>query len=144
MAKLPPVKRFLTEDYASAKDIPGFCSRFFYPLNLFLNATYTALQSGLTLGQNLIAVVSQNVSVTCNASGVGTTTINWTFPQTPPVGVTILSCTLAGVAANAPLISWSYSGGVISITLQFISITAGNLVTAPAGTYTLSFWATGG
>lgn len=143
MANLPPIKRFLTDDFAGLTTIPAFAAKLFYPLNLFLNAVYSALNNGLTLNSNMAALVTSQ-SVTASSTGIATTTINWPFPQMPPVGVVILSTTLSSVAATQPQIAWSYGAGVIQITLQFTKITAGAVVQAGAGTYSVGFWATAG
>lgn len=144
MAILPPIKRFILEDYGGIKDIPAFCSKFFYPLNLFLNATYSALNNGLTLTQNTIGLVTSQSSITANSSGIATTTINWPYPQSPPSGVAILGCTLSSLAATYPLISWAYNAGVVTVTMQFVQVTSGAIVTAGAGSYNITFWVSAG
>jgi len=144
MAQLPPVKNFVVQDFASSTTIPDFASKLFYPLNLFLNAVYTALTNGLTLGQNTLGQITSNASITANSSGIATTTINWGFSQNPPIGVVIMSCTQSSLPVTTPLLSWSYSAGVITVTMQFVTVTSGTLKASGAGTYAMTFWSVGG
>lgn len=144
MATLPPVKRFTLDDYSGIKDISAFAAKLFYPLNLFLTATYSALNNGLTLNANTIGMVTSNSSITSNSAGIATTTVNWGFPQSPPQGVAVINCTISSVGALSPLVSWSYSAGVVTITMQFVVMSSGAVVAAGAQTYSCSFWITGG
>lgn len=144
MALLPPIKRFVQDDFNGIKEVAAFAGKLFYPLNLFLNAVYAALNNGLTLAQNTIGVVSVQGNITSNANGVATTTINWPFLQTPPKGVVVMSCTISTVGTYAPLISWSYSSGVVSISMQFVTASGGSMVVAAPNTYAVSFWVSAG
>ena len=144
MANLPPLKRFVQDDFQGITTISAFCGKLFYPLNLFLNATYAALNNGLTIQANSIGMISQATSITSNSSGIATTTINWAYPQSPPVGVVVMNCTQSSVPTTLPLMSWSYSAGVITVTLQFTQISSGAVVANTAQTYNLTFWVSGG
>lgn len=144
MASLPPIKRFIADDFAGVTTFPAFCQKLFYPLNLFLNATYSALNSGLTIEQNTLGLINESTSITSNSSGIATTTINWPYTQTAPIGVVVMDCTNNGTSTNYPFVSWSYSAGVVSISMQFFTITSGAFVTAPTGTYNITFWVSGG
>lgn len=144
MATLPPVKRFTSEDYAGTSSVTAFVEKFFYPLNLFLNSVYTALSNGLTLSANTTAVV-KSLKVTTASTGIATTSINWPYPQTPPVGLAVLGCmTTTGISAGYPIPTWSYNAGVISISLQFVTVTAGDVVAGGADSYNVVFWASAG
>jgi negative regulator of sigma E activity len=144
MAILPPVRRFILDDYQGISTIPSFCTKFFYPLNLFLSSTYSALNNGLTLQSNTVGLVANINPVTSSSTGTATTTVNWTYPQTPPQGVVVMNCTLNGTGVTAPLISWSYSSGVITISMQFVKVSSGAIVQAQAATYAVTFWVSGG
>jgi hypothetical protein len=144
MSTLPPIKRFTQDDYNGIKDISAFCSKLFYPLNLFLNAVYTSLNNGLTLSQNTIGSVTTQTTITSDSTGKATTTINWTYLQSPPQGIAILACLSASVPQTIPLYSWSYNSGVITISMQFVKVSSGAIVQASSATYSVTFWATGG
>jgi hypothetical protein len=144
MAVLPPIKRFVLDDFAGIKDVSAFASKLFYPLNRFLNAVYSGLNNGLTLNQNTIGLVTTQTSVSSNSSGVATTTLNWTYPQSPPLGVVVMACNQSSISMPFPIVTWGYNAGVVSIQMQFVQVTSGALVTAPAGTYAVTFWVSGG
>lgn len=144
MASLPPVRNFIQDDYSGITTIPSFAGKLFYPLNLFLNAVYRALNNGLTLTANTIGLVSTQTSITSSSTGVATTTINWPYPQTPPTGLAVLSCYIGTAATTYPAISWSYRSGVITINMQFFKVSGSALVTDTAKTYSLTFWSSGG
>jgi hypothetical protein len=144
MATLPPVKRFVLDDYNGITTVSAFCSKFFYPMNLFLNAVYSALSSGLTIQQNMIGIVNASTNISSNSSGVATTTINWPDTQSPPQGVAVIACTQSSSATMYPLVSWSYAAGVVSISMQFVKVSSGAIVSAAASSYSVTFWVTGG
>ncbi len=144
MAILPPIKRFVLDDFSGIKDISAFAAKLFYPLNLFLSATYSALNNGLTLNANTIGMVSTQGAITSSSAGIATTTINWGYPQSPPTGVAVMSCSVSSIPALSPLVSWSYSAGVVSITMQFVAASSGAIVQAGAQTYSCTFWVSGG
>ena len=144
MAVLPPIKRFVQDDFNGISTISAFTAKLFYPLNLFLNAVYSALNNGLTLSQNTIGAVKTATSITANSSGIATTTVNWPFPQSPPTGVAVLNCLTGTTQQTYPLISWAYSSGVVTLSMQFVMVTAGAVVVAPSGTYNVTFWISGG
>ena len=119
MASLPVIKQLQVESFPSQTSWIG---NLIYPLNLLFSTVYTNLNNGITLNQNTLGTVKQSVSVTTSASGIATTSFTWPFPKTNPVGVSIISCTSGGTAAYAPLMSWSYSSGTISVSLQFLTM----------------------
>lgn len=144
MARLPPIKRFVLDDFNGIKEVGAFAAKLFYPLNLFLNAVYSALNNGLTISANTIGSVVVQTNITSNSSGIATTTLNWAFPQSPPQGVFVMACTQSSLPVTAPLISWSYGSGVVSISMQFVSVSSGAIVSASSNTYSLTFWVSGG
>jgi len=144
MSVLPPIKRFTLEDYSTVTTIPAFCAKLFYPLNLFMNATYSALNNGLTIQSNMIGQIAQVSSITSNSSGIATTTVNWNYPQTPPIGVVVMNCTVSGQGVMFPLTTWNYNAGVVKVSFQFVTITTGAVVTDTAKTYNLTLLVSGG
>lgn len=148
MATLPPVKRFILDDFQGVTTISAFAAKLFYPLNLFLTATYSALANGLTLNANTIGMVTTQSSITSSSAGVATTTINWPYPQSPPTGLAVLSCLVNATPALSPLVSWSYNAGVVSVALQFLAVgsisSTAAIVPAASQTYSLTFWVSGG
>lgn len=147
MAQLPPIKRFIQDDYAGLTAIPAFAGKLFYPLNLFLNAVYSALNNGLTLNSNTIGIVATQTSISTSSTGTASTTVNWPYLQSPPGGVVVMNCSLAGTSSTYPLISWSYAGGVVTISMQFVTVSAGALVQSGASNpnfYSITFWVSGG
>jgi len=144
MAALPPIKRFVQEDFNGLNTISAFASKLFYPLNRFLNAVYSALNHGLTLNQNTIGMVLNQPNVKADANGVVTTTINWPYLQSPPQGVVVLNCSVNGAGVLLPLHSWSYASGVVSISMQFIKSSAGSIVISASQTYSVTFWVSAG
>ena len=150
MATLPPIKRFLAEDFPTQTSWIG---KLFYPLNLFLNATYSALNNGLTINQNTVGLVANLSSLVANSSGQLTTTIKWPYTQSPPKGVAILSCTQNGgtTAANYPIINWTYNSGIVTINLTFLALANVTISGSPYVVYTpvasnfaVTVWISGG
>ena len=144
MSALPPIKRFVLEDFAGVKEIPDFCSKFFYPLNLFLTSTYSALNNGVTIAANTLGVLTSPIAVTSDANGQATTTVNWKYPQSPPRGVVVMSCTLAGVSTLIPHHSWTYASGVVTVSMQFVKLSGGAMVASPSQTLSVTLWVNGG
>lgn len=144
MAKLPPIKRFIQDDFTGISEISTFAGKLFYPLNLFLNAVYSALNSGLTLNDNTIGLVTQSSNITSDANGLAVTTINWPYPQSPPQGVVVMNCAISTDPAKFPILSWSYASGVVRVSMQFVTMSSGAVVAAATNTYNLTFWVSGG
>lgn len=144
MALLPPIKRFTMDDFASQKSWIG---ALFYPLNLFLNATYSALNNGLTVNQNTIGLVKviPGVQLSGTTTLSGKTTINWPYFQSPPVGVIAMQNILVGTGGGpvvCPSIVWGYSSGVITINLSNQPNPTGSSQTTQS--YNITFWVCGG
>jgi hypothetical protein len=138
MSALPPLKRFSAEDYA---DAPGWVSKFFYPLNLFLSSVYTALNNGLTFKENILSQVKVvSTDGTAPASGKPKLQFPWSFPAVKPIGCLIISATDTS-SSPSPIttalgIDWSYSQGFININ-NIAGLDA-------AKTYSLTFLVIGG
>lgn len=122
MAKLPVIKRVLREDIPSA---PDWIGRLLYPMNLFFENVYNALNSDLTFSENIRSQV-KDISFTTSSAYDGTAanfeTLEFTielgsFPQ----GVFILS--LVEDTDNftpiedSPFINWQAINGVMQISL---------------------------
>ena len=131
MASLPQLKRFLQEDFP---DQP-WIGKLFYPLNLFMNAVYSALNNSLTFQDNLL---SQIKTLSVNGSSP-TVQFTWKF-STNPVGVLILraldSSSSPTVVTSAVTCDWSFSSGVVTIN-NITGLTAGK-------TYSVTFLVIGG
>lgn len=132
MAKLPVLKQFLAQDYASAGVWIG---KFLYVLNLFMGSVYAALNAGLTFKDNMIAQIN-----TVSISGANpSTSFKWGFAS-QPVGVVILSLIDASASpaliTKANTVAWSSGAGIVNI----------NNITGldPTRTYTATFLVVGG
>ena len=114
MAQLPPIKRFLIDDFPSEASWIG---TLLYPLNLLLNTIYANLNNGLTIQQNMQAQIN-----TLSVTGANpTTSYQWKFSSIgAPLGVTIVN----SVQTNSPITpivnavtcQWSYSAGTVTIS----------------------------
>ena len=127
MALLPPIKRFLSEDFPDQQDWIG---KLLYPLNLFLGAVYGALNKGITWKDNIsgqistIPVNGATPTVTFKSTSAAKPTAVWignvTLQNGNPSGITL-----------PVTIDWTYSSGQILIN----NITNLN----PAFTYNITF-----
>lgn len=132
MGALPTIKRFVTEDYPSEASWIG---TLLYSLNLLLTTVYSNLNNGLTVGQNMLAMIT-----TQSISGyTPSTSFLWKFGSNP-VGVQVINT----VQTNSPVVpitvavgcQWSYSAGVVTIT----NVTG----LVPGNTYNVTFQVIGG
>ena len=112
MAKLPVLKAFLAQDYLSAGPWIG---KFLYTLNLFTGTIYSSLNNGLTVQDNMLAVVSTQTLKGSNP----TTTFKWPY-ATLPVGVVLWNITdvstVPAPITTATTIQWSAGGGTVIIS----------------------------
>lgn len=131
MALLPPLKRFLQEDFT---DQP-WISRLLTPLNLFLTTVYSSLNNGLTINENTLGQI-KTISVN---GATPTAQFRWNF-QTKPVGVLVISTVqssgAASVITNAVTCDWSFSQGLVNIN----NVTGLDV----AKTYYITFYVIGG
>jgi hypothetical protein len=126
MAGLPTIRRIMREDF---RDAPAWLDRLIYPLNLFLDSVYTALNKNLTFGDNIRAQI-KTYQLT---AGVASTNNAFTFTTTlaRPQGVILLSVIQQG-STYVPLTeavsipSWRSSDGVVYID-SVTGLTAGQL-----------------
>jgi len=107
MSELPQIRRLLVEDFMEQKE---WISKLFIPLNTFMDGTFTALNRGVTLRQNMAAdlrVVTVN-RVPTVADYIG---VPWTIPQKPislHIGRIIRTDNTAVVLASAVQVQWEY------------------------------------
>jgi hypothetical protein len=107
MSEIPQIRRLLVEDFMEQKD---WISKLFIPLNNFMDGTFTALNRGVTLRQNMAAdlkIVTVN-RVPTSADYIG---IPWTIPQKPislHIGRIVRTDNTAVVLANAVQVQWEY------------------------------------
>jgi|ERR1019366_4289642 hypothetical protein len=129
MGALPTIKKFLTDDFPGQASWIG---NLLYPLNLLLNTVYSNLNNGLTFSQNLLGQVN-SLSVT---GANPTTTFNYKFSgQGSPAAVWIGAISGSPALTAAVSISWSYSAGTVSVTVQGLP---------KSGTYNITFLTSGG
>lgn len=128
MGALPSIKRFLVDDYPT--DIQKWIGTLLYPLNLLMNTIFQNLTNGITFSQNMLAQIN-----TLSVSGANpTTSFQYNFKsQGNPVAVWIGSISPAPTAAYS--MSWSYSAGTITVTIQGLPKT---------GSYSTTFITSGG
>lgn len=109
MAKLPPISRFLREDF------PGqdWIDRLLQPLNQFMGTVYSALNKNLSLSENCRCEIKE-ISITSNGSGVATSSFAWNLNSIPT------DCWVSRIISGAPSsgigIVWNYDGTSINIT----------------------------
>lgn len=116
MATLPPINRISKEDL---KDAPGWIDRLLYPLNLFFDSVYRALNRSLTFHDN---IDSQEISFSIKSGASASTNTN-KFSVTmknKPTGLILKTATLVAgnytPIGNAVFIDWYYEGGFLFIT----------------------------
>ena len=116
MASLPPINRLSREDLA---DAPGWVDRLLYPLNLFFDSVYRALNKELTFGDN---IDSQELTFRLQAGVTPEDNIVQFLVtmKNKPTGLLLKNVTL--VAGNytpiqaAVFVEWYYADGSVNIT----------------------------
>ena len=73
MASLPPIKRISKEDLV---DAPDWVDKIIYPVNLFFDSVYRALNGRLTLPENIVGQIKE-ISFQVKATYNGTDTTEW-------------------------------------------------------------------
>lgn len=73
MASLPPIKRISKEDLA---DAPDWVEKIIYPVNLFFDSVYRALNGRLTLPENIVGQIKE-ISFQVKTTYNGTDTTEW-------------------------------------------------------------------
>lgn len=128
MASLPSIRRIMREDFPEA---PQWLERLIFPLNLFLDSVYTALNRNLTFGENVRAQI-KSIQITAGAAAINNT-IAFTASISPVQGVLLLGAVQQGATYTpltvAPTVaSWRASNGMIYID-SITGLTAGVLYT---------------
>lgn len=124
MGSLPPIKRFLADDYP--KEEQSWINTLLYPLNLLLNTIYSNLNNGLTIGQNMQAQLN-----TLPVTGASpTTSYQWKFstagaPAAVLIGNVVQTNGTSQPITQAVTCSWSYNAGIVSIN-NVTGLTKGN------------------
>lgn len=138
MAKLPPLKRLVTQDYAGQ----NWLAPLFQVLNNFMESTYSALNQALTLADNTTSGVLELV-LTSQPTPTSPARLSW--PKEVPVAVMIGNVqqrdttqanrltTSGALLTNAPGIEWQY---ISDSTGDYIYVT--NLVGCPTPTSNLT------
>lgn len=140
---LPPIRRFTLGDFPTAQQ--AWLPKLLYPLNQLLNAFFSTVDNGITLQQNTLGQIA---NVTVSMSGTSTLTgsakINWTFGQTPPIGVICMNAQQINSPTTVvfyPSIGWSYNSGVVTTQFSMANPTGTGQTTI---NYTFTLWISGG
>ena len=144
MAILSVVKRLVVEDFASTKSFVDYSNRLFYVINNFFGSVSSALNNGLTINDNMVGQVTSVLTTVTDATGSATITIKWPYSSKPPVGCLINNCTINGNAAYYPLMSWSYSSGIVTVNMTFLSNSKGTFTPITGQKFSVTFWVSGG
>lgn len=126
MAKIPPLRRIVAEDFPS--DVQKWAGKLLQPLNLFLESVTTALNNNLRFGENFDGVVKSLDVSSFPAS------FKWTRTA-KPIGLWIVQCKeTSGVHANfttALFADWQYTqdGQIQILNIPGIVPTAANKYT---------------
>lgn len=111
MAKLPPISRFLREDFQEV----SWIEKLLQPLNQFMTLVYSALNANLTLGENMRAQIKE-LSITTDGSGDATASFAWGLTSIP-TDLWVSRVVSVGTAPTAAVsVDWSYDGQAINIT----------------------------
>lgn len=116
MAALPPIKRITKEDLGGA---PAWIDRLLYPLNLFLNTIYGALNKNITLSENIDCQLA-SFTVIAGAAAINNTAKFMLTLKHPPTMLIVGSAqkvtgNYTPIAA-AVTVDWNYDGSAINIT----------------------------
>lgn len=122
MAKLPVIKRVLREDIP---DAPDWIGRLLYPMNLFFENVYNALNRDLTFSENIRSqtkTINFSTSSAYDGTAANFETLEFSLEGVPsPQGLFILS--LVEDADNftpiegSPFMNWQAINGVMQISL---------------------------
>ncbi len=75
MASLPPIKRISKEDIPEA---PSWVEKIIYPVNLFFDSVYRALNGSLTMPENIVGQIKE-INFQVPSTYDGTDTSKWTI-----------------------------------------------------------------
>lgn len=114
MARIPPLTRLQTEDFASQSE---WIEKLIGPLNRFMELTTNALNKQLTLEDNMAAAIK-----TVEVNGVFPVRVAWTLAGKPVsvlVGNVYRSDGAPHTQTEPVSVQWSYNSGVLSIDNAF-------------------------
>lgn len=122
MAALPPVRRIFKEDLGP--DVPDWISRLLAPLNLVLQALYTALNHAITFQENIQCQVKEFNLVAGVAATDNTFDFMLTLP-TKPTGLWLITALRTdGIAESftTPVFpSWTWDSTANAIRISSIT-----------------------
>lgn len=128
MAALPQIKRLTREDF---KDAPDWINRLLYPINLFFDAVYSALNKGLNFQQNFAAQI-QSFTITAGVAATDNTANFILTMTTKPQGLILLNASLQNGSLTpigaAVYLDWNYDGTNINIS-SITGLTNGTIYT---------------
>lgn len=120
--RLPPIKRFLMEDFQTEASWIG---RLIIPLNTFMTIMTNGLDNGMTISENMLAQI-KTISV---SGATSQTSFLWPF-QIKPIGCHVIACTKAdGTPFQNPGVTFTFSQGLVQVTLTGLSPTDNYFVT---------------
>lgn len=127
MAAIPPIRTIYTQDIIDSDgNVEG--EKLLYPLNLFMESSYTLFDKGLTFSEN---IVSQSNTITFTTASTYTAS-NTFVPITylikmskRPEGVILLQTQVADnintIITNPVTIDWREAADGLSISIGFIT-----------------------
>lgn len=122
MAKLPVIKRVLREDIPNA---PDWIGKLLYPVNLFFEQVFNALDKNLTLSENIQSQI-KTVSFTTSSAYDGTEanfdTVSFSLDlPVKPQGLFIMQMLVDAdnftAIETAPFVNWLEINGTVNIYL---------------------------
>lgn len=127
MANIPPIRTIYTQDIIDNEGkVDG--EKLLYPLNLFMESSYSLFDKGITFGDNIVSQIN-----TINFTTASTYTASNTFTPVTylinmskrPEGVMILQTQVAEdintVTTNPVSIDWSEATDGLSISINFVT-----------------------
>lgn len=122
MAALPPVRRIFKEDLGA--DVPDWISRLLAPLNLVLQALYTALNHSITFQENIQCQVKEFNLIAGAAASNNTFDFMLTLP-TKPTGVWLVAALrtdgIAETFTAGVFASWTWDSAANTIRISGIT-----------------------
>lgn len=112
MAQIPPISRLAQEDF---KD-QSWISKLLQPLNQFMLSVITALNKGLTFGENFNALVKVATFVTPASGAFESFSFTTSIPK--PVGLWVVKAVddTTGQVLTAPVFAyWTFANGSVKI-----------------------------
>lgn len=122
MAALPPVRRIFKEDLGPG--VPDWIARLLAPLNLVLQAVYTAMNHTLTFQDNIQCQIKEFQLVAGAAATDNTFNFMLTLP-TKPTGLWLVAALrtdgIAETFTTPVFVSWTWDSGANAINISGIT-----------------------